>query len=112
MRRARRCRDPDRIEPTPVDPVFREKLDAVLTDWMAETERYLRKAHADGFLRPEAGVRDASSFIVTIEEGSAAIMKNVRDRSAYRSLYESFRRYLESLSVAPFRSHTRSPEST
>jgi len=93
-------------EMSPVDPVFREKLNVVLTDWMVETERYLRKAQADGFLKPEANVKDASRFIVMIEEGSGAIMKNLLDRNAYRSLYESFRQYLESLSGVPVRSHT------
>jgi hypothetical protein len=34
-----------------------------------------------------------------LEEGSAAIMKNLRDRKVYWALYEGFRQFLESIST-------------
>lgn len=86
-------------EMSPVDPIFRGKLQAVLDAWIEETEGCLRKAQAGGFLKLGVDVRETSRFIVMAEEGSAAMMKNLRDRDAYWSLYESFRHYLESLSA-------------
>lgn len=86
-------------EMSSVDPVFRDKIRAVLLTWIAETERYLRKAQADGYLRPGVDIRKASEFIVMVEEGAGGIMKNLMDRAVYTSLYETFRNYLESLSV-------------
>lgn len=86
-------------EMSSVDPVFRDKLRAVLNSWIKETLRHLKKAQAQGFLKPDVDVKEASVFIVMVEEGSGAIVKNLRDRKVYWSLYESFRRYLESLSV-------------
>jgi len=36
-----------------------------------------------------------------VEEGSLAMVKNLRDRNVYWSLYESLRHYLESISERP-----------
>lgn len=88
-------------EMSSVDPVFREKLRAVLNLWIDETERYLRKAQVEGYLKPDVKVRRAAEFIVMIEEGSWAMVKNLTDRKIYWSLYESFRHFLESISVTP-----------
>jgi len=88
-------------EMSPIDPLFRDKLRALLVLWIDETERYLRKGQAGGYVRPDVDVKQAAEFIVMAEEGSAAIMKSLRDRKAYWSLYEMFRRFLESLSTNP-----------
>jgi TetR/AcrR family transcriptional regulator, transcriptional repressor for nem operon len=84
-------------EMSTVDPVFRDKTRAVITAWIEGTERYLRKAQAEGYLRPDVDVRKASEFIVMVEEGSAGLMKSLLDQKVYTSLYETFRHYLESL---------------
>lgn len=86
-------------EMSPVDPVFRDKLHAVLADWIGETERYLRKAQKEGYLKPGVDPRMAAEFIVMCEEGSAALVKNLRDRKAYSSLFEGFRRFIQSIST-------------
>lgn len=86
-------------EMSSVDPVFRDKLQAILNEWISETERYLRKAQAEGYLRRDVDTREAAEFIVMAEEGSAAIVKNLGSRQVYSSLYNSFRRHLESLCV-------------
>jgi len=88
-------------EMSPVDPVFRDKLRAVLKLWIDETERYLRKAQVEGHLKPDVKVRRVAEFLVMMEEGSAAMVKNLRDRKVYSSLYESFRYFLESISSNP-----------
>ena len=86
-------------EMSSVDPVFRDKLRAVLKEWIDETEQYLKRAQAGGYLKRGVDLKQASEFIVMVEEGSGAIVKNLGDRKVYWSIYESFRRYLESLSV-------------
>lgn len=88
-------------EMSAVDPVFREKLLGVLKLWIDETERYLKKAQADGYLKPNVNTRQVAEFVVTVEEGALAMAKNLRDRKLYWSLYESLKRYLESLSEKP-----------
>lgn len=88
-------------EMSSVDPVFRDKLRAVLNSWIDETERYLKRAQAGGYLKPDVDVRMVAQFAVMLEEGSGAIVKNLRDRKVYRSLYEGFRRFMESISLRP-----------
>ncbi len=85
-------------EMSALDPLFRDKLNAVLRLWIDETERYLRKAQAEGYLRKDVDPRQVAEFVVMVEEGSFAMVKNLRDKKVYWSLYESLRQYLESIS--------------
>jgi TetR/AcrR family transcriptional regulator, transcriptional repressor for nem operon len=85
-------------EMSSVDPVFREKLAALLTLWIEENEKYLKKAQRDGYLKLQANPRQVAEFVVMVEEGSFAMVKNLRDRRLYWSLYDSLKLYLESLS--------------
>ena len=86
-------------EMSSVDPVFREKLRAVLTSWVDETEKHLRRAQADGYLKPDVTVKAVAPFVVMMEEGSGAMVKNLRDRKVYWALYEGFRQYLTLISL-------------
>ncbi len=91
-------------EMSTVDPVFREKINAVLRSWVDETERYLRLAKARGYLKSDVNPRQAAEFIVMAEEGAAGMVKNFRDRRVYWSLYETFRRFILSISE-PVKAH-------
>ena len=86
-------------EMSSVDPVFREKLRAVLWAWINATEEHLRRAQTEGYLKPGVDVKMVAEFVVMLEEGSYAIVKNLRDRKVYWSLYEGFRQFLESISL-------------
>jgi len=88
-------------EMSSVDPVFREKLLAVIQLWISETEKYLKKAQAEGYLSQDVNPRQVAEFIVMVEEGAFAMVKNLRDKKVYWSLYDSLKRYLESISVKP-----------
>jgi TetR/AcrR family transcriptional regulator, transcriptional repressor for nem operon len=86
-------------EMSSVDPVFREKLRGDLTEWIRETERYLKKAQAEGYLKPEIDTKSAAEFLVMMEEGSWALAKVLGERKIYRSMYDGYRQYLESIST-------------
>jgi hypothetical protein len=47
-----------------------------------------------------------AEFVVMIEEGSFAMVKNLRDKKVFWSLYESLKHYLESVSTKPETTHT------
>jgi hypothetical protein len=51
-----------------VDPLFREKLKAVMTLWIDETEKYLKKAQENGYLKKTANTRQLAKFIVATDE--------------------------------------------
>jgi len=88
-------------EMSSIDPVFREKLAAVLTIWIDETEKYLKQAQRDGYLKPHVNPRQVAEFVVMVEEGSYALVKNLRERRLYWSLHDSLKQYLKSISEKP-----------
>jgi len=90
-------------EMSPVDEIFKDRLRAVLGLWIDETERHLKRAQAKGYLKTGVNPRQVAEFAVMIEEGSAALVKNLGGRNLYRSLYESFRQYMLSISDRPER---------
>ncbi len=88
-------------EMSAIDPIFRDKLNAILKLWIDETERYLKKAQDEGYLKKNVSAREVAEFVVMVEEGSLGMVKNLRDKKVYWSLYESLRQYLESVSDKP-----------
>jgi len=88
-------------EMSALDPVFRDKLNAVMLLWIGETEKYIKKAQAEGYLKKGIDARQVAEFVVMVQEGSFAMVKNLRDRKVYWSLYESLKQYLESISEKP-----------
>jgi len=86
-------------EMSSVDPIFREKLRGALMEWIKETERYLKKAQAEGYLKPEVDTRSVAEFLVMMEEGSWALAKVLGDRRIYRAMYDGYRQYLDSIST-------------
>lgn len=86
-------------EMSPVDPFFREKLRAVLTLWIDEIEKNLKRAQDLGYVKKDVDTRQAAEFIVTVHEGGFGISKSMRDKNIWRSLYGSLRKYLKSIST-------------
>lgn len=88
-------------EMSAVDPVFREKLLVVMKLWINETEKYLKIAQERGYLSKKASPREVAEFVVMVEEGSFGMVKNLRDKKVYWSLFNSLKQYLDSLSEKP-----------
>jgi TetR/AcrR family transcriptional regulator, transcriptional repressor for nem operon len=88
-------------EMSSVDPVFREKLGEVLNLWIDETEKYVKLAQERGYLSKKVSPREVAEFVVMVEEGSFGMVKNLRDKQVYWSLFNSLKQYLESLSEKP-----------
>lgn len=83
-------------EMSAVDPVFRTKLQAVIGLWIDETERYLKKAQTNGYLKKAVNTRQLAEFIVASQESAFAMTKTMNDRRMLLSLYNSLKDYLES----------------
>lgn len=86
-------------EMSAVDPVFREKVKTVMTMWIDETERHLKKGSESGYLKKEADPRQIALFVVMTQEGSFGLVKSLADRKIFDSLYVSLREYLHSQAV-------------
>jgi AcrR family transcriptional regulator len=81
-------------EMSAVDPVFRGKIKAVMSEWIDETERYLRKAQDAGFLKKSADPRQIALFVVMSQEGAFGLVKSLADRKVFDSLYMSLKEHL------------------
>lgn len=91
-------------EMSSVDPIFREKLLAVLELWISEIEKQLRKAQDLGFLKKSASPRQVAEFVVMTHEGGFGFSKSFRDKKIFWSLYQTLREYLNTVSEKPKKS--------
>ncbi len=71
----------------------------MLKDWIDGTERHLKRARKGGFLRKNVDTQEAAQFIVTLQEGTFAMGKALRDRRVFDSSYTSLSFYLDSIST-------------
>lgn len=83
-------------EMTHVDPGIRQRTQAVLNDWIDETEKYIRKAQQDGYLKKNEDAREIAEFVVTLQEGTFAMGKALSNRRIFDSMYQSLKSYLDS----------------
>lgn len=85
-------------EMTPVDASIRKRTQSVLDDWIAGTERELRRAQKNGHLRKSVDPRSAAEFIVTLQEGTFAMGKALSNRRVFDSNYRSLKIFIDSIS--------------
>lgn len=85
-------------EMSAVDTEFRAKLQAVMEMWIEETERYVRKAQREGYLKKSVNPRRLAEFIVATQEAAFALTKTMNDRRLLISVYNSLKDYIESKS--------------
>lgn len=86
-------------EMSSVDPVFRDKLQAILSLWIVEIDKQLKRGQEEGYVKKDVDTRQAAEFIVTVHEGVFGVSKSMRDKKILRSLYGSLRKYLDSISA-------------
>ncbi len=84
-------------EMSTVDPVFREKLNAVLEIWIQGVEKHLKRAQEGGYLNSEADTRQMAEFVVATHEGGFGMSKSFKNRRVFLSIYGSLKDYLLSV---------------
>lgn len=84
-------------EMAPIDPVFKEKLEAALVYWIEGMEKELNRAKKAGLVRPEIKTRQVAHFIVMTHEGFYGMLKGLNDPKAFNALFDSLKRYFETL---------------
>ncbi len=88
-------------EMSPIDPAFQTRLGAILQAWRDEVCSALRRAQAQGELRPEVDCEAAALFIVSAWEGCIGIAKNLQSVEALLSCGRQLQHYIRSLQSAP-----------
>jgi AcrR family transcriptional regulator len=84
-------------EMAPVDPEFKLRLQAALLYWIEGMEVELNRAKKDGYLRADVNTRQMALFVVMAHEGFYGMLKGLEDPKAFPALYDSLKRYFETL---------------
>jgi len=84
-------------EMSPIDKGFRKRLQIALNLWIDETDTLLKKAKKDGQIKADVNTRHVAYFIVMAHEGIYGILKGLADPKAFDALYDSLKRYFQSI---------------
>lgn len=84
-------------EMAPIDHGFRIRLQAALKLWIDETERHLKRAQQNGFLKKGVKTRQLAQFVVMTHEGYFGLVKGLDDQEAVASLFASVKTYFDTL---------------
>lgn len=84
-------------EMAPIDAGFQVRLQAALNLWINETDLQLKRAKKLGFIKREVNTRQVAHFIVMAHEGFYGMLKGLNDPRAFPALYDSLRRYFETI---------------
>lgn len=87
-------------EMAPIDKGFGLRLRAVLNMWIDETERQLKRAKANGFLKRGVSPREVAYFVVMAHEGFYGMIKGVGSAGAFDALFNSMEVYFQAISTA------------
>ncbi len=86
-------------EMAPVDAEFKKRLQAALVLWIDEMEKELRRAKQKGYLKADVNTRHVAHFVVMAHEGFYGMLKGLDDARAFEALYDSLRRYFQTIEV-------------
>lgn len=84
-------------EMSPLDEGFRRRLDSALNLWIEETDKHLKRAKKNGFLKKDVNTRHVAQFVVMAHEGFYGMLKGMQDSKTFDVLYGSLKIYFESI---------------
>lgn len=84
-------------EMAPVDAGFRKRLQKALNLWIDEMEKHLQRAKKSGHLQKNINTHKVATFVVMSHEGFYGLLKGLNDSDAFDALYESLKRYFQTL---------------
>ena len=93
-------------EMSPVDPVFREKIQAIYRLWREKIGEALARGQGRGYVREDIDCGKTATFIISSLEGAAGLAKGMGEPAVVAACVEGIDGYLESL-----RSHQLVPVS-
>lgn len=87
-------------EMSPVDPEFHRRLQAVLNQWIDETDKHLKRAKKNGYLKSNVNTKQVAHFVVMSHEGFYGMIKGLDDPKAFDTLYDSLKTFFEAISAS------------
>jgi len=86
-------------EMSPLDPVFKKRLNAVLKTWQDAVTDALLRGQKQGKVRRNVDCRAAALFIVSAWEGCVGVAKNVQSVKDFRMCMEQLEGYVLGLAA-------------
>lgn len=87
-------------EMSPIDEGFNIRLQAALRLWIDETDKHLKRAKKNGYIKKEVNTKQVAYFIVMSHEGFYGMMKSINEPKTFSALYSMLKIFFESLSAA------------
>lgn len=84
-------------EMSPLDEMFKDRLNAVLTIWQGTVEDALRRGLAQGTVKPDVDCKAAALFIVSAWEGCGGIAKNLQSPETFALCMKQLHGYVVGL---------------
>lgn len=84
-------------EMSSVDAGFNLRLNKALNIWINETNKLLKKAKKNGFLKKEINTKQVATFVVMAHEGFYGLLKGTADLKIFDALYNSLLLYFKSI---------------
>lgn len=88
-------------EMSPLDEIFKARLNAVLTIWKDAVENALLRGKEQGEIRHEVDCQAVALFVVSAWEGCIGIAKNLQSPAAFSLCMKQLHGYVRSLLVQP-----------
>ena len=86
-------------EMSAVDKGFHKRLQTALNLWIDETEKHLKRAKSNGYLKKDVNTQQVAQFVVMAHEGFYGMLKGLDDPKAFHAMYNSLEKYFEVISA-------------
>lgn len=86
-------------EMSPIDEGFNIRLQFALRLWIDETDKHLKRAKKNGYIKKEVNTKQVAYFIVMSHEGFYGMMKSLNETKTFTALYSMLKIFFESIST-------------
>ena len=87
-------------EMSPIDEIFRRKVESVFDVWRSGLTARLRRGQAAGYVGVDVDCEQAATFVVATVEGANSLAKNSRDQGVLELCADAMTIYLNALRPA------------
>ena len=84
-------------EMSPIDEGFRERIEAIYTDWKKHLSDALKRCQKNGFMTNDVEPDDIATLIIAVSQGAVGIAKNAQQPTSFSEYTQGLVNYLKSL---------------
>ena len=84
-------------EMSPIDEGFRERIEAIYTDWKKHLSDALKRCQENDFMRSDVDPDHIATLIIAVSQGAVGIAKNAQQPASFSEYTQGLVNYLTSL---------------